>query len=33
VSGGSVNYRGGVTSTPVTIASGTAQTLTFSVVP
>jgi ABC-2 type transport system ATP-binding protein len=33
VSGGSVNYRGGVTPTPVTIASGTSQTLTLPVTP
>ncbi|MEZ0578340.1 CocE/NonD family hydrolase [Nocardioides sp. MH1] len=33
VSGGSVNYRGGLTPTPVTIASGTAQTLTLPVTP
>ncbi|WP_188783568.1 CocE/NonD family hydrolase [Nocardioides phosphati] len=33
VAGGSVNYRGGLTSTPVTIASGSGQTLTLPVVP
>ena len=33
VSGGSVNYRGGVTPTPVTISSATSQTLTLPVVP
>ena len=31
--GGSVNYRGGALATPVTIASGSAQTLTLPVVP
>ncbi len=33
VAGGSVNYRGGLEPTPVTIASGGAQTLTLPVVP
>ena len=33
VAGGSVNYRGGALTTPVTIASGSAQTLTLPVVP
>ncbi|TNM37750.1 ABC transporter ATP-binding protein [Nocardioides albidus] len=33
VSGGSINYRGGVLATPVTIASGAGQTLTLPVVP
>ena len=33
VAGGSVNYRGGLTSVPVSIASGSAQTLTLPVVP
>jgi hypothetical protein len=33
VAGGSINYRGGLTPTPVTIASGTSQTLTLPVVP
>jgi predicted acyl esterase len=33
VAGGSVNYRGGLTPVPVTIASGAAQTLTLPVVP
>ena len=33
VAGGSLNYRGGLTPVPVTIASGAAQTLTLPVVP
>ncbi|KRC55036.1 ABC transporter ATP-binding protein [Nocardioides sp. Root79] len=33
VAGGSVNYRGGLAPTPVTIASGSAQTLSLPVVP
>lgn len=33
VAGGSANYRGGATANPVTIASGTGQTLTLPVVP
>ncbi|KAA1419674.1 ABC transporter ATP-binding protein [Nocardioides humilatus] len=33
VSGGSINYRGGLTPVPVTIASGTAQKLTLPVTP
>ena len=33
VAGGSINYRGGLATTPVTIASGDAQTLSLPVVP
>ena len=33
VAGGSVNYRGGLVATPVSIASGSAQTLSLPVVP